>query len=188
MRDRFDDVPVKGKGSGRVGAHRLVARPRHTLQWMMAMLLAIVVLTALGIFLLSRVGADRVVPDSLGGRSPEASRTVTAELDPDATVAIINGTNTDGLGESVSNSVTEQSWGNPVFVGPANDIPVAISAVFYTEPEREGAAKALGQHLGGLSTYQNPAYGDLGVDLVVVIGQDYMGPGREQAAAFAPRE
>lgn len=179
--DRFDSVP---QSRGRIGAHRVVAKQSHFWQWLLIMVVAIVVLTAIGIFTLSRVGADRV-PFAQQGEATSGQETkVTVEVDPDATVAVLNGTETAGLGDSVGDQISTNKWGNTIFVGNSAEPGVEISAVFYTQESDQSAAAGLAEQLGGVSTYLNESYADLGTDLVVVLGTDYAGPGMDEAAEF----
>lgn len=180
--DRFDNVP---KNSKRIGAHRVIAKPTYFWQWFLVMIIAIVVLTAVGIFTLTRIGADRVPFASQVEGQTEGPAPVESEVNPDATVAVLNGVETAGLGESVGNQISENKWGNTSFVGNAAEPSVEISAVFYTEESDRSAAQGLAEQLGGVSTYLNESYSDLGTDLVVVLGADYAGPGADEAADFA---
>lgn len=153
----------------------------------MAALLGFAVLTGAGIVAIQMTGANL---DALAGDEPlpkPASMQVAPELDPEATVAVINGTSMPGFGGIVDGIITENEWGTILFSteGDAND--VAISAIFYGSPEDEAAALGLAKELGGISVYENDEYADLfGVRLTVLIGADYGGPGADQLVLADP--
>ncbi|WP_239684088.1 LytR C-terminal domain-containing protein [Leucobacter musarum] len=180
--DRFDRL----KRTGRVGAHRVTARPRYIWQYLIAGLLGFAVLTTLGILAVQGIGGTGKL--SLGpssGSSGSSSAQVTAELDPTATVAILNGTPTQYLAAALDTIVTEQQWGSIEFSGSAATADVAISAVFYSDPADAPAAAGLAEKLGGVSTYTSSDYEKYGVRLVVLLGADYKGPGIDEAAQLA---
>lgn len=54
--DRFDDVPRRPRGARRIGAHRVIAKPRYFWQWLTTVLVLTVLLTAGGIFYLTVLG------------------------------------------------------------------------------------------------------------------------------------
>ena len=177
--DRFDRV----QHSGRVGAHRVTARPRYIWQYLIAGLLGFAVLTTVGILAVQSVGGSGRLPlASPGGTSGSAEPRVEAELDPEATIAILNGTPTENLAAALDQIVTEEQWGKIQFSGSAATTDVTISAVFYSDPDDESAAAGLAEKLGGVSTYTSDDYESYDVRLVVLIGADYKGPGLEEAA------
>lgn len=180
--DRFDRL----KRSGRVGAHRVTARPRYVWQYLIAGLLGFAVLTTLGILAVQGIGGTgKLSLAPSGGSSGSANTQVTAELDPTATVAILNGTSTQYLAAALDTIVTEQQWGSIEFSGSAATADVAISAVFYSDPADAAAAAGLAEKLGGVSTYTSTDYEKYGVRLVVLLGADYKGPGIDEAAQLA---
>lgn len=177
--DRFDRV----QHSGRVGAHRVTARPRYIWQYLIAGLLGFAVLTTVGILAVQSIGGSGKLPlTSSGGTSGSAEPTVEAELDPEATIAILNGTSTQNLAAALDQIVTAEQWGKIQFSGSAATTDVAISAVFYSSPDDAAAAAGLAEKLGGVSTYTSEEYESYGVRLVVLLGADYTGPGLDEAA------
>lgn len=179
-RDRFDAV----KRSGRVGAHRITARPRYVWQYVVAALLGFALLTTIGIVAVHSIGAAGKLPTSspsAGTGTPQAPQ---PELDPEATVAVLNGTATPNLATAVDQLITSEEWGQIRFSGSAAESDVAISAVFYADPADEAAAAGLAAKLGGISTYITEDYAAYEVQLVVLIGADYQGPGLEEAQAL----
>lgn len=178
--DRFDRVPR----SGRVGAHRLVPRARHAWRYIVAGVLAFALLTTGGILWLQTSGSNTgsSIADQIRGEEPEPEEPeVTPEIDPEATVAIINGTEIPNLAAALDGIITKNEWGQILFISDADRSDVEISAVFYTEPEDEVAAAGLAAELGGISTYENEEYASLGSQLVVLLGSDYAGPGHDEA-------
>ena len=176
--DRFDRLP-KGR---RVGAHRLVARPRRFWVYLVSALLGVALLTGAGIFWVQNVGGGSSSGLDQGGQLPLVNRTE-PEIDPGASVAVLNGTAVPGLEVGVADAIAANGWGQIGFTEVAATNEVQISAVFYTAAEDEAAALGLAAELGGVSTYQSEDYAQYGVRLVVLIGADYAGPGAADPAA-----
>lgn len=178
--DRFDRTPR----SGRVGAHRVTARPRHFWQYLIVALLAFALLTTVGVIVVQSFGGS----SGPIGTSEEPRPTQTdapAELDPTATVAVLDGTQTPDLGMNVDQTITAEGWGQILFSEKLAEPDVEISAVFYRDPADEAAARGLAEKLGGVSTYVTEDYEELGARLIVLLGADYAGPGADAAAAQA---
>lgn len=175
--DRFDRVPR----SGRVGAHRFTAQPRYVSQYLIAALLGFALLTTAGIgFVIAIDKAGQLPGDRPKGTSSTA-QTPDAVLDPEATVAVLNGTETTNLAAALDQIITQEQWGTILFSGSASASDVQISAVFYSDEADASAAAGLAAKLGGLSTYQADEYQEYGSQLVVLLGADYAGPGIEEA-------
>lgn len=173
--DRFE-VPPKGH---RVGAHRMVMRPRRFWYYAVAALVGVALVTGVGVVLVQTAPNVTEIFDR-GEVAPVAQR-VEPKLDPEATVAVLNGTEIDGLQDEVATAITDGKWGVIGFsdVAAAND--VQISAVFYASADDEPAALALSQKLGGVSTYRSQDYVQYDVQLAVLLGADYAGPGSAAA-------
>ena len=174
--DRFDHPELRG----RVGAHRVVARPRNTWRFVIAGVIGFALLTGLGIFTVERIGASLGLDERIGGSSDTAQ--VEPELDPEASVAVLNGTDTPYLAEGVGQVIGDGDLGVIVFAGNAAETDVAISGVFYEDEADIPAAEGLARELGGLSIYQSNGYASYGARLVVLLGTDYGGPGADEAA------
>ena len=178
VEDRFDRVPR----SGRVGAHRVTARPRYVWQYLIGGLLGFALLTTVGIFAVQSIGSAGNLP--IVG-SPQATTTpqtqVAGELDPTATVAVLNGSPTKNLAAALDTIIAEEQWGQILFSGSAATSDVQISAVFYMDPADAAAAEGLAAKLGGISTYATQDYASYQARLVVLIGADYAGPGIAEA-------
>lgn len=181
-KDRFDGAHKYS----RVGAHRLVAKPRRFLLYVLSALLGIVLLTAGGIIAVQVIGADvsSFVNEEAAPEAPQLAA-VKPELDPEAPVVVLNGTRMPGFGGIIDGIITQNNWGKILFSTEAASDEVEISAVFYVSVADEAAALGLARELGGVSVYQSYDYTDFGAKLVVLLGADYAGPGSEQ---FAPLE
>ncbi|WP_244303000.1 LytR C-terminal domain-containing protein [Leucobacter coleopterorum] len=183
--DRFDRV----ERSGRVGAHRVAARPRYFWQYLIAALLGFALLTTAGIFALQSIGNVEALP-LLGnkGGATGTQKPATAKVDPEATVAILNGTPTENLAGALEKIIPENNWGKVVYAFSADKSDVKISAVFYRDAADQAAAAGLAAKLGGISTYFTEDYGNYGARLIVLIGEDYAGPGLEEAKKITAEE
>ncbi len=176
--DRFDEIPR----SSRVGAHRVTAQPKVLWLYVFVTLAGAALLTALGI-----IGVN--IANTTGSLPPLPSETrepveepaqVQAELDPEATVVLLDGTSADGeLALRLAPIITDQQLGVILAAAPAASSDVTISAVFYADPTDEAAAHGLANELGGISTYPSTDYTEYGARLVVLLGTDYAGPGKD---------
>jgi hypothetical protein len=178
-RDRFDEP----QRTGRVGAHRIAGRARRAWRYVVAGAIATVLLVTAGILWANSIGGGGA-NDSLAQGPAQTQERVKPELDPTATIAVLNGTPTPNLAAGVDQVITANGWGIIAFSDDASQRDVPISAVFYASPEDEIAAAGLAAELGGVSTYQSDGYGEYGVRLVVLLGADYAGPGQAEAAAL----
>ncbi len=182
-KDRFDRLPK----SRRVGAHRIAARPHRFWFYLVAVVIGVVLLSAAGIVAVQVFGTNVGTFTSDQAEPGSAPAQIEGVVDPEATVAILNGTETPNLQAGLEEVITEEAWGTIAFVEYAASRDVEVSAVFYSAPEDEGAAAGLAQELGGVSYYQSPNYAEYGVRLVVLLGADYAGPGFDQAANITAR-
>ncbi|MDA3147657.1 LytR C-terminal domain-containing protein [Leucobacter sp. UCMA 4100] len=178
--DRFDGV----KRTSRVGAHRAVERPGSPGAWVLVSTLIALILTAVGILLYTLIPSSVSFVEQLGPDA-KAPAPVAAEIDPETTVAVLNGTDIADLAFAVDTAIGAEGWGTTTFAGNAEDRNVKISAVFYSDEASEGLAKGLGEKLGGISYYQNASFVTEGSQLTVLLGADYSGPGLEEAKQSA---
>lgn len=182
--DRFDRLPKQG----RVGAHRIVARPRRFWIYAISAIVGIALLTTAGIIAVQSTGSGigNWIGDS--GQTPVAPDETTPKLDPEAAVVVLNGTTTSGFAGIVDQLITENGWGTILFSGDAASDAVTISAVFYSSVADEAAALGLARELGGVSVYQSYDYSAYGAKLIVLLGADYAGPGSEQLTGDPPAD
>lgn len=178
--DRFDRAP---KG-GRVGSHRFEARPRRFWYYLLAGVIATAVLVTAGIIGIQNIGGTKPGGGAGVAGGGSAQPQTPAELDPTATVAVLNGTTTPNLAAGVDQVITEQGWGQIAFSSNAAQSDVQISAVFYLDDADLSAAEGLAAKLGGVSAYKTDQYAEYGVRLIVLLGADYAGPGKDEAAAL----
>ncbi|WP_461638623.1 LytR C-terminal domain-containing protein [Leucobacter sp. BZR 635] len=174
-KDRFDDAP----SDGRVGAHRVTAQPRVAWHFVLGGLIGAALLTSIGIVGVTIAGSSGKLPILPSSEiAPPAAR-VKPELNPEASVAVLDGTPAEGsVAQAVATHITSNQWGTIVLAGPAATTDVEISAVFYSDTANEAAALGLAEQLGGVSTYLTTDYADSQAQLVVLIGEDYAGPGK----------
>lgn len=173
--DRFDEVP----SSGRVGAHRVTAQPRVTWHFVLGGLIGAALLTTIGIVGVTVAGSTGQLPLLPATESSPVAAKVKPSLDPEATVAVLDGTPAAGAAaQSVASTIGAESWGVIALAGPAEASDVEISAVFYSDASNEAAALGLAEKLGGVSSYLTADYADSEAQLVVLIGADYAGPGK----------
>ncbi len=174
VNDRFEHV----KHGGRVGVHRLSAKPRAAWQYLVAALVGIVVLTGAGILVVNLSGSSVTNwAEQQGAQAEPAAPKVKAAIDPTAQVVVLNGTPKPDLGAVVDGIITSNGWGQILFSDKAATNDVQISAVFYSDPADEAAALGLAKELGGVGTFQNSDYDEYGARLTVLLGADYAGPG-----------
>lgn len=175
--DRFDAL----EKSPRVGAHRVIGRPRRIWLFLVCAVIGFLLLTIGGVLYLQISGqsvADLRGETSTSTAKPEVK--VKAELDPEAQVVVLNGTPMEGFEAVVDSEITQNGWGQILFSGPAAVNNVEISAVFYADPADEAAALGLAKELGGVSTFLNTDYSEYGARLTVLLGTNYAGPGSDQ--------
>lgn len=180
-KDRFDHVPR----SGRTGAHRVSAQPRFVWQYVIATVLGTAILTTVGIIGVTILNSEGKLPAQPSqSQSPSTKPTEeAATVDPEATVVVLDGTSAAGdVAARVDEAITSNKWGTIISSGPANETDVEISAVFYSNPDDAAAARGLAEKLGGLSAYTTADYDTYGARLVVLIGQDYAGPGKNDTS------
>lgn len=178
-RDRFDDVLHRG----RVGAHRVTSQPRVGWQFVVGGVVAAAILTTagfIGVNFLNSIGKLPDLPEITQTGEPAEGRpqAVKAEIDPEATIVVLDGTSEFAeLAAKVVPVVTDNDLGVISFAGPAAELDVELSAVFYKDPADESAALGLAKELGGLSAYATDAYADYDARLIVLLGSNYSGPG-----------
>lgn len=185
-RDRFDAVPARG----RVGAHRIVAKPKRFWIYLVSALIGITVLTGAGVAWVAVTGANltNVFEQQRQSDPTPPPPSVQPELDPSAAVVVLNGTVMPGFAAIVDGLITSNEWGTILFSGEAASNEVQASAVFYAAPEDEAFALGLAERLGGLPIFQSGDYADYGARFAVVLGADYSGPGSDQFIAPEPSE
>lgn len=179
--DRFDDA--RSRGRGRTGAHRLAPQSRHAWQFLVGGLIGAALLTGIGVVSVNFANSSGTLPILPTEQPSEPTKAkTTPELDPEASIVIVDGVSATGdVALRLDPIIAQEQWGVVISAGPAASTDVEISAVFYSDPADEPAALGLAQKLGGLSAYQSDEYADFGARLIVLLGADYAGPGAEAA-------
>ncbi|MBN9140916.1 MAG: LytR C-terminal domain-containing protein [Micrococcales bacterium] len=182
-RDRFDDIPTD---VDRVGAHRTPRkRGRGWIAFAWAVL-ATAVLVVAGLFALSTLDSRFELPFGQQTPTPSDTPTVveTAEpvtdpttLDPaylqQLTLAVLNGTPTQGLSNTAGDQIAAAGWPNPSRAAASNtEEPTTI--VYYSNPDDEGAARGIGQLVGASDVQLSDAFPVAAI--TVVLGADYVPP------------
>lgn len=172
-RDRFDEIPADLK---RVGAHR--APPRRGSGWVRFAWAVgtVLVLVALGVTALF-IGSGRIDLSSWPGTQPSpvvsaSPAVVEAQIDPELSVTVLNGTGIDGLADQVGERLAETGWS----VGTRNyarDREIQETVVYYADTADLGAALALAREVGDAPTALSPGIAESGAQLMVVIGADF---------------
>lgn len=185
--DRFDRIVRSDRRgrNGRVGAHRVTIRPRHVWQYLIGALLGFALLTTIGIVVVQTLGNGESLP-IIGENSGStgAQHPAKANLDPAATITVLNGTPTKNLAAALEKIITDKQWGQVLYASSTEKSDVKISAVFYRDSKDAAAAAGLAAKLGGLSTYATENYQEYDTRLIVLIGEDYVGPGLDEAKAM----
>lgn len=181
--DRFDTLPEE---LDRVGAHRAPARGGRSwiaFAWaalatgvlVMAGVVGLAMFTNSLAFELPFAGTASAVP-----ADPTADPVETAEplLDPNIPITVLNGTPTTGLANSVGDLLVAAGWnGAEIGIGTRSTAAaqdVATTAVFYSDPVNEAAARALVQSLGVGEVRLEDDYPNS--PMTVVLGADYVPP------------
>jgi hypothetical protein len=172
--DRFDRPPADLQ---RVGAHRAprpAGRGWVAFAWAAA---ATVLLISLGVVAMFVIN-NRVSFGGAGAPQPADTTavptpTVQPTVDPAVNVVILNGTPVNGLAGQVGDVLAKQGWkvGSRSNASASN---VATSAIFYTDPAQEGAARGLSAALGGMRFQLSNQYLVPGENrITILIGADY---------------
>lgn len=176
--DRFDSVP---DDLLRVGAHR--QPPRKGRGWITAgwAALTTLVLVFIGAIILTTVVNPGTIslPPTSGSPSPSAAPSVSASVPPSPTpplvdpkigIAILNGTTTAGLANTVGNALVAKGWAGVGTRANASQHNLTTTFVYYRSVADEAAAQGIVRDLGygtiRLSTAFNTA-------ITVVLGADH---------------
>jgi hypothetical protein len=187
--DRFDEVE---REPGYIGLRR---RQREKTFWLVPVgivLGASVVLTAIGMFMVSR--ADQrleLSPDEIAITEPPPEEVVAQEPEPEPepepveaitnpseeeadglTLTILNGTDTTGLAARAGNLLDREGWPEQTRTN-ADEQGVENSLVAYESEEDEGLARGVAEILGIDEVVQTENYP--GARITVLLGADFTG-------------
>lgn len=175
-RDRFDDA----EPTGRVGAHRIVGNPNRAWVYVLAGAISILLLTGAGIaaVMFADVNLTKLF-EQTDAEVAEAEKAVQPQLDPTATVVVLNGTPATDFALVVDEEITANGWGSVIFAGEAATTDIQKTTVFYSTEADEAAALGLAEQFGA-TTQLNSKYAQYDARLVLVIGANYQGPAQDK--------
>lgn len=180
--DQFDRVPADLQ---RLGAHRAPARRGRGLLALGLAILAALVLTAAGLFALTKLVPGFTVPlpdwalpmvDEPAPPLPEAAPVTDPAAVPedlDLTLAVLNATASPGLQATVGDLLEERGWPDPVRSAASSD-DVEETVVYYRSAASEGVARGLVDQLDVGRVVLSDAYP--GAEVTIVLGSDYSPP------------
>lgn len=114
-------------------------------------------------------GAPEPAPTPASQPAPEP------QINPNASVVVLNGTGRTGLAAQFGRKLTSNNWGVLDSVADADRADYAKTTVFYADPAFADAAAALARHMGdGTTAKHDTAYAARGSNLVVVLGADWL--------------
>ncbi|TDW29486.1 LytR C-terminal domain-containing protein [Cryobacterium psychrophilum] len=182
VKDRFDHVP---HDLHRVGAHRAPGRKGRgwvAFWWALAATIVLIGVGVVGILSLN----DRL-SFTVPGSSPSATSTETATpsetpaptavatVAPELSVTVLNGSSSNGVAASASQTLTDAGW-NVGATSNANVQDQPTTIVYYADASLEGAALGIAQSIPGAQVLLANDFVDSGGDLTVVVGNDYVIP------------
>jgi len=182
-RDRFDDIPGD---VDRVGAHRAPGRRgRGWIRFAWAVV-ATAVLTVAGLFLLSTFDPSFKLPFAQETPTPPPTPTVVVTADPvtdplavdpeyfaQLTLAVLNGTPTQGLSNTAGDQIAAAGWPNPSRAAASNN-EEETTIVYYSNPDDEGIARGIALVVGASDVQLSDAFPIAAI--TVVLGADYVPP------------
>lgn len=170
MRDRFDEVPVD---LARVGAHRAPSRRASGFAAFAWAALATGVLVGVGVLGLSAIERTVAAPDDTTS-SAAAAALPAATVDPNASVVVLNATETSGLAAAAAKRAKAAGW-TVTSTANADVQNVRVSTVYYGTKSQLGAALGLSKSLGiGRTPQQSSRFDVAGQSrLTVVLGSDF---------------
>ncbi|MGV1033848.1 MAG: LytR C-terminal domain-containing protein [Microbacteriaceae bacterium] len=166
--DRFDELPSH---PARVGAHRAGPAKYRRLKYVGWSLLAVVVLSAVGIG--SVVAIDNGIFSSADDASSVLNPTVTPTIDPSVPITVLNGTPTDTLDESVADELTQAGF----TIGSSTNADkqdVRQSIVYYSSAQYQAVAQGVANALGISTVKQSTSFDAIGSSVTVVLGTDFV--------------
>lgn len=166
--DRFDEIPTD---SARVGVHRAAPRKYRRLKFVLWTLLAVVVLSGVGIGAVVVVdnGIFNAADDTIAAPTP----TVAPTVDPNVPITVLNGTPTAGLDESAAAELTAAGFTVESSTS-ADKTDLTESVVYYSAAENEAVARGVAEALGIAKVTQSDAFDSIGSPVTVVLGTDFV--------------
>lgn len=186
--DRFDDIENE---PGYIGLRRKQREPTFWLVPLGIVVGVSVVLTAVGMFMVSR--ADQALelspeeiaiteppPEEVAAEpepepEPEVAEAITSPSEEQAdglTITILNGTDTSGLAARAGNLLDREGWPEQTRTN-ADEKGVEDSLVAYEADDDEGLARGVAEILGISEVVQTENYP--GARITVLLGADFTG-------------
>jgi len=188
--DRFDHVP---HDLHRVGAHRAPGRKGRgwvAFWWALAATLVLIGAGVVGILSLndrlditipgtspSSTSAETTPTSETPSESatPTPTPTPVATIAPELSVAVLNGSSSNGVAASATQVLTEAGW-TVGTTGNADSQDQPTTIVYYADASLEGAALGIVQSIPGSEALLANDFADSGADLTVVVGNDFVIP------------
>ncbi|WP_104127602.1 LytR C-terminal domain-containing protein [Cryobacterium sp. Y57] len=179
-KDRFD---THMHALDRVGAHRAPRRRGRGwigFWWALGATVLLIAVGVVGIFAINnRLDFPSIPGLTSPGSTPVPTETAipTAEatVDPALTVNVLNGSSSNGVAASVSDTLTAAGWVVSA-TGNASTDTESITVVYYADASQAGAARGVAALLPGSQIVVSTSFVDSGAALTVVVGNDYVLP------------
>ncbi|TFD61456.1 LytR family transcriptional regulator [Cryobacterium suzukii] len=179
-KDRFD---THMQALDRVGAHRAPRRQGRGwigFWWALGATVLLIAVGVVGIFAINnRLNFSDIPglssPSSTPVPTETAIPTVEPTVDPTLTVNVLNGSATNGVAASVTDTLTAAGW-VVTATGNASTDTEPTTVVYYADASHEGAARGIAASLPGSKIVVSTGFVDSGADLTVVVGNDYVLP------------
>ncbi len=179
-KDRFD-TPTHALD--RVGAHRAPAKKGRRwigFWWALGATILLIVVGVVGIFAINdRLDFSNIPGLSSASATPTATPTgdpaVAPTVDPALKVNVLNGSATNGVAASVSETLTTAGWVVSA-TGNASTDTEPTTVIYYADASQEGAARGIAESLPDSKIVLSTSFVDSGAELTVVVGNDYVFP------------
>lgn len=165
--DRFDQLPERPE---RVGVHRAQPRKFHRLKYVGWSALAVVILAGIGI------GGLVVIDNGIFNASDDTAQilaSVTPTIDPTVPITILNGTPTGDLDDEAAAALKSVGFTVASNTNASQDT-IQTSTVYYSDSSFLPVAQAVANALGISTLKQSTQFSDIGSDVTVVIGADFV--------------
>lgn len=189
--DRFDLVPKKPAKGTKVGAHRRHPKHRFFFKWLLCVIIATVLLTIGGIFVLARTNTGKTIRSEITSQvkhqpapapapapqpAPAPTPVEKPKINPDASIVVLNAAQKNGLAGGVREYIRTEKIGKVLSVDTADRTQTQSFVYCFKEDDKQ-AATALAEKLTGATAKFDQSQQIEDADLVVVLGTDYAGPG-----------
>lgn len=167
--DQFDQLP---EHPARVGVHRAAPRKYRRLKYVGWMLLAVVVLSGVGIGTVVVIDNGLFTAADDTAKAGAISATPSATIDASVPITVLNGTSTSSLDESAAEQLTKAGF----TIGSSsnsNENTLTESTVYYSAPQYESVARGAANALGITAVKQSTAFANIDSNVTVLLGSDF---------------